>query len=154
MNGPQRSGRHSENNEWTTPLWLFDLLHEKCDFTLDGAATPENALLPRFGLEALQSGDRMWINPPYGRDLAWWIHQGSMTGIKNSCMMLVPVRTSVEWWQEAMRRCTQVVFIRGRLQFSGHSVNAPFDSAIFSFGVLPKIERICALRGSECVAWR
>lgn len=102
-----------------TPRKLFDELNQEFRFTLDAAATPQNALCPCFyteteywaasgprlcpggGLGGSWSGARVWINPPFTELLAWtdkaWEEQGDTSVI----VMLVPAnRTDQLWWQK------------------------------------------------------
>lgn len=52
-----------------TTLEVFEPLHERFGFTLDVAASPQNAKLPRYftieddGLERSWAGERVWCNP-------------------------------------------------------------------------------------------
>jgi len=58
--------------EWATPQPLFDAYDYVFHFTLDAAATPENAKCRRFftqetdGLAQDWGVNRVWLNPPYG----------------------------------------------------------------------------------------
>ena len=78
----------TESVEWGTPRTLFTPLHELYDFTLDGAASHANALLPRYctitgtfdqtrpegdrrvsdldGLNQSWEGERVFLNAPWG----------------------------------------------------------------------------------------
>ena len=77
------------------------------------------------------------MNPPYGREIAKWMRKAfeeSRNGATVVC--LVPARTDAGWWHDyAMRG--EIRFIRGRLRFSGSSVNAPFPSAVVVFRPAP-----------------
>lgn len=59
--------------DWATPPALFEALHAEFGFTLDVCASPWNAKLPRYftekedGLAQDWSGERCFMNPPYGR---------------------------------------------------------------------------------------
>lgn len=53
---------------WQTPPEIFDRLHDEFAFTLDGAATSDNALLPEASTaDAPRSwaGERVFCNPPW-----------------------------------------------------------------------------------------
>jgi len=67
----------SASGEWATPQDLFDVLHAEFGFTLDPCATAENAKCPKFytweghnGLWQSWAGERVFLNPPYGREIA------------------------------------------------------------------------------------
>lgn len=69
----------SLREDWRTPPDLFAALHREFNFTVDAAATPANALLPRFFTRENDAfaqdwrGERVFCNPPYGRDSGKWI---------------------------------------------------------------------------------
>ena len=136
---------HPKTVEWGTPQDFFDALHEEFGFTLDVAATPENAKCERYftraedGLSQDWGSECCWMNPPYGREIRHWMrkaHESSLSGATVVC--LVPARTDTGWWWDyAMRG--EIRFIRGRLRFEGGSKtnplshNAPFPVAVVVF---------------------
>ena len=69
----------SNSNEWYTPKDLFDKLDKEFQFTLDPCCTELSALCKKFytvldnGLEQDWSGDTVFMNPPYGREIKDWI---------------------------------------------------------------------------------
>lgn len=135
----------SNSDEWTTPRWLFDRLHERFQFTVDVAATPENALRPKFfedpwGLEYSWAGERCFCNPPYSR-IATWAEKFTQEAERASLIVaLIPARVDTRWWQDHIAKADHVYFIRGRLRFGESKNSAPFPSALaFWFG----LERIC-----------
>jgi hypothetical protein len=83
----------SVNMEWETPPELFAELDKEFHFTLDVAATAENALCERYytketdGLsQSWQTDGVVWCNPPYGRSVAKWVRKAyleSMGGADN-----------------------------------------------------------------------
>lgn len=130
----------SATDNWETPQYFFDKLNEKYKFTLDVAASKQNAKCPRFftkednGLFKSWQGEVCWMNPPYGRDIIGWLdkaHSEWMLG-NSTIICLVPSRTDTAWWHDfAMKE--NIEFIRGRLKFGGHVNAAPFPSALISF---------------------
>lgn len=74
-----RSLLSSKSNEWATPQAVFDELNKEFNFTLDPAATSENAKCQRFftkeqdGLKQDWSGETVFCNPPYGREIGKWV---------------------------------------------------------------------------------
>ena len=68
----------SNTAEWATPQAFFDELNKEFDFTLDPCATPQNAKCARYftkemdGLSQSWSGEKVFCNPPYGRDISKW----------------------------------------------------------------------------------
>jgi len=60
------------SDEWHTPKWLFDALNKEFRFSLDAAATPENALVKKFYTKEMNGLEKPWpkgkwtfCNPPY-----------------------------------------------------------------------------------------
>lgn len=107
---------------------------------------------------------KVWINPPYGRSedvckstcakkrcvkRGWhrteyyhgaeeWVERAVLTTRQiqgpKLVVMLLPVRTDTEWWQDwVIPYASEVRFIRGRLTFGGAKNTAPFPSAVVIF---------------------
>lgn len=134
----------SKSVEWETPAALFDRLHAQYQFTLDVCATPENAKCKRFftkednGLvQTWNPFDRVFCNPPYGRDIGHWVAKCAYFGRTGLAVMLLPARTDTRWWHDYVVPFGRVEFLRGRLKFNGHKNSAPFPSAVVVFGGAP-----------------
>lgn len=73
----------SETPEWATPQKVFDTLNDKWDFTLDPCSTHENAKVKKHytkdddGLSRSWDGERVFMNPPYGRVIGDWVKKAS-----------------------------------------------------------------------------
>lgn len=132
--------------EWGTPQSFFDALHTEFGFTLDVAASPENAKVDRYftveddGLDQDWSGDVCWMNPPYGKAIGDWMrkaYESSQAGATVVC--LVPARTDTRWWWDYAIQ-GEVRFIKGRLRFTGGTKTnplshyAPFPVAVVVLG--------------------
>src|SRR5262245_47178396 len=71
----------SQTDEWETPQWFFDELHTTFAFTLDVAATPQNAKCPRYftkvddGLVQDWGREICWMNPPFKQSLDLWMRK-------------------------------------------------------------------------------
>jgi len=83
-------------------------------------------------------GSVVWVNPPYGRDLAKWIDKmiaEAARGVR--VIALVPARTGTAWWHRALDAGGRPEFLKGRLRFLGKDGvpgdGAPFDSALLWF---------------------
>jgi len=129
----------STTTEWGSPQDLFDQLNLAFGFTLDVCALPSNANCKRFftpeqdGLAQSWTGERCWMNPPYGREISQWIDKAYFESRKGALVVcLVPARTDTQWWHDV---CSEgdVHLIRGRLKFGGSKNSAPFPSAIVVF---------------------
>lgn len=127
--------------EWETPAPFFAELDREFAFTLDAAATADNAKCGRFLTardDALLTpwGDaRVWLNPPYGMgNLARWVkraHEMAIAGAVVVC--LLPARTDAAWFHDIAQPFGQLRFVRGRLKFGGSPHNAPFPSLVVVF---------------------
>jgi phage N-6-adenine-methyltransferase len=91
-----------------TPPELFDALHAEFGFTLDAAASAENAKLPRFydyqanGLAQSWKGERVWCNPPYS-SVGPWVEK-AWAEMRDGCELVVMIlpanRTEQRFWQD------------------------------------------------------
>lgn len=133
MNHPQQvtaRGALDKVDDRRTPRELFDPLNEEFEFTLDAAASADNALLGRYfdreinGLRQDWTRYRVWCNPPYS-DIRPWVakaHREMWMGCDLIVMLLPANRTEQAWWQdfiEPHRRAGKIEtrFQRGRLRF-------------------------------------
>lgn len=128
----------SKTPEWSTPQSVFDTLNAEFGFTLDPCATEENAKCTRFytkeqdGLSQDWQGERVFCNPPYGREIGSWVRKCAMGGTKLA-VMLIPARTDTIWWHNWIQDKAEVRFIKGRLKFGDSKNSAPFPSVIVIF---------------------
>lgn len=131
----------SKSNEWATPQPLFDELNREFQFTLDPCATVENAKCEKFytiesdGLSQCWCGQRVFMNPPYGRVIGKWVRKAYEASLKGATVVcLIPARTDTAYWHDyAMRG--EIRFLRGRVHFeqAGKRDPAPFPSAVVVF---------------------
>ena len=134
--------------DWRTPPEFFAELHREFSFTLDAAASHENALLPRYctpegffgdcqprpGLDGLAmewEGERVWINPPYspGSVLYRFVEKASKhaRGGGLAVMLLNATTTDTRWfhafiwnrWRHRPRENVELRFLKGRIAFHG-----------------------------------
>jgi phage N-6-adenine-methyltransferase len=127
-----RRGALDKVDDRRTPRETFDLLNAEFEFTLDAAASVDNALTDHFydldsdGLASPWYDHNVWVNPPYS-DLRPWVEKASLEMSKPDgpgvVVMLLPAnRTEQGWWQDVIepgRRegRIEVRFCRGRLRF-------------------------------------
>lgn len=129
----------SNSDLWETPVWLFDLLHEEFDFTIDLAASPENAKLPVFYDKQIDGLTQKWrgvcfLNPPYSK-IKLWMQKAHQTALDGSATVvcLIPARSDTQFWWNHVRH-GEVRFLPGRLRFIGaEGGSAPFPSAVVIF---------------------
>jgi len=126
----------SATNEWSTPQDFYDKQHAIHNFTLDPCCTHENAKCANHytqaedGLKQDWSQDRVWMNPPYGREIGIWMRKAYEESLRGALVVcLVPARTDTAWWHDYAAK-SDVTFIRGRLKFGDGKNSAPFPSAL------------------------
>lgn len=134
LNHPQQTARRGTLeavDDRRTPRDFFDKLNDEFRFTLDAAATDENALCPHYftveddGLSKPWAWHRVWCNPPYSDCGAWvakaW-HEYRL-GVKCVVMLLPANRTEQKWWQRDVepyrdeRGPIETRFLPGRMRF-------------------------------------
>jgi phage N-6-adenine-methyltransferase len=137
-------------DDWQTPRAFFEDQHAIHVFTIDGAASEQNTLLPRWwGPGALHedaliirwTGERVWCNPPYSR-VAEFVAKAAL-GEADYAMLLVPARTDTRWWHEHIwngigpKPGVTVQFVKGRMKFINPAQevhnSAPFPSVLVGF---------------------
>ena len=131
----------SKTDEWPTPQSLFDELNEEFHFTLDPCSTDENAKCEKHytkeqdGLAQSWERERVFCNPPYGREIGKWVEKCYTEHLKPGTLtvMLIPSRTDTKWFHEFIWGKAEIRFIKGRLKFGEASNSAPFPSMIVIF---------------------
>lgn len=129
---------HKKNN-WATPQAFFDKLDDEFHFTLDPCADDFNHKCDRYytekqdGLRQDWSGETVFCNPPYGREIGKWVKKCFEEVYCGSCkcaVLLLPARTETRWFHDYIYNKAEIRFIKGRLRFGGSSVNAPFPNMV------------------------
>ena len=130
----------SKNPDWGTPQDLFDKLDNEFVFTLDPCATRETAKCAKYftpeddGLAQDWTGERVFMNPPYGREIGKWMEKAAQHAAEGGLVVcLVPSRTDTKWWHEHVTKASVIRFIQGRLKFQGAKNSAPFPSAVIVY---------------------
>lgn len=129
----------SKRTTYATPWDFFLKLDAEFHFTLDPCAQPETAKCAKFfteeqdGLSRDWSGDIVFMNPPYGREIGLWMKKAVEESLKGATVVcLVPSRTDTAWWHNYAVR-GDIRFLRGRITFEGERYSAPFPCAIVIF---------------------
>lgn len=121
----KNNGRYNGNGrEWETPPEVFGPLHVEFAFTLDPCASAINAKCDSFfteadnGLERSWRGHRVFMNPPYGREIYAWTRKARQeVGGGALVVGLLPASTDLAWWHEDVVGHAEVRYIRGRVRF-------------------------------------
>lgn len=130
-----------ESNTWFTPKKIIQSLGE---FDLDPCTQskrPFDTAKNHFefdqgdcGLEKQWFG-RVWMNPPYGRDIGKWLDKMLMHG---NGVALVFSRTDTRWAQKHMDYADGVLFVKGRIYFISENLkvetNGGSGSMLLAYG--------------------
>ena len=128
--------------EWTTPPEVFDPLEKEFGgFELDVAAAAWNAKAPahfdvvRDGLRQPWPPVRIWLNPPYGRQLSRWVYKAWRASQQGATVVaLLPVRTDTRWFHDFVLGVgAEIRFLRRRVGYGGtprRRSRAPFPSMV------------------------
>ena len=128
----------SKTDQWGTPQNFFNELNEEFHFTLDPCADDYNHKCEKYftkeknGLIQDWSGERVFCNPPYGREIGKWVEKCS-TEKCEIAVMLIPARTDTKWFHDYIYNKAEIRFIRGRLKFGDSKNSAPFPSMLVIF---------------------
>jgi phage N-6-adenine-methyltransferase len=129
----------TEKHDWATPPEFFAKLNDEFHFTLDAAASRENALCADYLGQETNALERdwpgvVWCNPPYGLALPKFVRKGYEESLKGSTVVfLIPARTDTKVWHDVIFPNAEIRFVPGRLKFSGHKNAAPFPCAVVIF---------------------
>lgn len=136
----------SASTEWGTPPILFDPLMELYDFTLDRAASHENAKVdryctaegtfartriaaepylmfdPRDGLNFPWKDERVFLNPPWGdaeSGIAEFLRKARNESLRNRALVvaIIPARMDTNWMHDYVLPYARVTWKRGRAKF-------------------------------------
>lgn len=147
--------------EWETPQDLFDFLDGLFGFTLDAAASVGNAKCSRYFTKeddalAQEWNGRVWVNPPYGREIGRFVEKGARSVFSRDAevvVMLLPARTDTAWWHDWVMNAQEIWLIRGRLRFGGTKNSAPFPSCVAVFMGCEKSPKLYQLERDDEGVW-
>ena len=131
----------SEDMTWETPQEWFNYLHLEFKFTLDPCCVFETAKCKKFytpnddGLSKSWQDERVFMNPPYGREIPKWMKKAYEEARDNGALVVcfVPARVDTEWWHRYAAKATEIRFPVGRVRFQNATASAPFPIAIVIF---------------------
>lgn len=128
----------SSRMTWATPQQWYDYLNLEFGFTLDPCCVPETAKCAKYytpeddGLAHSWAGERVFMNPPYGREIGAWMRKAYTEARDGHALVVafVPARVDTAWWHEYAVKATEIRFPKGRVKFAGATHSAPFPIAI------------------------
>lgn len=138
----------SSRYDWETPAKFFEDLDSKYRFTLDPCCTEGNRKCGKFftqkenGLIKPWKGERVFVNPPYGREIYRWADKcwrQANCGADSAELVvgLFPARTDTRYFHDYVYHKSIIEFIKGRLRFELNGIPmgpAPFPSMLVIWG--------------------
>jgi site-specific DNA-methyltransferase (adenine-specific) len=132
----------SDVQTYSTPQDFFDWVNLKYNFTLDACADRSNHKCKKYfteeqnGLLQSWTNETVWVNPPYKYSKEW-VKKSLHEVVDNNCncvVLLIPARTDTILFHETVvLNATELIFIKGRLKFSGNKNSATFPSMLVIF---------------------
>lgn len=128
----------SNSDEWYTPDSLYDELYRRYGFTLDPCGCEESHKCEKYyninddGLSKSWSYERVFCNTPYS-DIKSWVKKAHDEILYNNCkivVLLLPARTDTRWFHDYIYNKFDIIFLKGRIKFSGSKNSAPFPSML------------------------
>lgn len=141
---------HGGSDDWRTPYRLFRNLHHEFCFTLDGAATKHDTLLPRFTDDIHNQswvGERVFCNPPYS-DIPSFLVKAAEADL---AVFLIPYRPQTIYWLKHIFTnplCHEIRILHRAVKYlppAGHNrlvVRSPFPTAVVVFKKEPRRHEI------------
>ncbi|EED1511700.1 DNA methylase [Escherichia coli] len=141
---------HGGSDDWRTPFLLFKNLHREFGFTLDGAATKHDTLLPRFTDDIHNQswdGERVFCNPPYS-DTKTFLVKASEADL---AVFLIPYRPQTIYWLKHIFTnplCHEIRILHRAVKYlppAGHNgltIRSPFSSGVIIFKKEPRKHEI------------
>ncbi len=128
------------SDEWRTPPALFAAVDAEFHFTLDAAATPDNALCPRYYTKADDALRHpwegvVWCNPPYSQLSAFVPYAVAASREWSSVVvLLLPAYTDTRYWALIMQEAHEIRWLHRRVAFltaeGRRQTTARFPSAL------------------------
>lgn len=145
---PANPQSNTGNYERETPDDLFNAVNSIFNFNLDAAATSENAKCSKYftkednGLIQSWSGKRVWLNPPYNKELIRKGIKGIYNWLEKVCeersrteiiVVLCPIDPSTAWSKKFIQQANYFWPLPHRVKFVGTpgGINCPIALHIF-----------------------
>lgn len=141
---------HGGSDSWRTPSLLFRNLHREFSFSLDGAATEHDTLLPRFTDDISRQSwvsEKVFCNPPYS-DIPSFLLKASEADL---VAFLIPYRPHTIYWLKHIFTnplCHEIRILHRAVKYlppAGHNgltIRSPFAAAVVVFKKEPRRHEI------------
>lgn len=144
----------SEKQDWCTPQWLVDRIHQFRPIGLDVCTNANNPTRAAHFYTPAEDGlSKSWVplhgtiwfcNEPY-RDASLWLARAkSEWKVKHAeGIVLTPARTDTRYFHDSVfDGASAILFLKGRLKFEDPitgvaSNSAPFPSCLIYYGPVP-----------------
>jgi len=123
-------------SDWRTPQYIFNYWDERYHFTLDAAASAENALCPVYRdlkWDSLTNGwgvkdESAWLNSPFG-NLLGWVERCDQEATENSNTTLacLPNNTDTKWFEFSFETASRISFLGGRVSYIDPATGLPIS---------------------------
>ena len=143
----------SLRQDWATPKDIFNKLDQEFHFTLDPCCSEKTAKCNKFytikedGLKRNWAGERVFVNPPLGREQAAWIKKGYDESRKPDTVVvfLIPARTDTKHFHQYLYGKAELRFIKGRIKFENPDSTTPKEK----WTAAPFPSMICILKSNQ-----
>lgn len=148
MKANNGTGNNESRDEWETPKWLFDKLHNQYDFTFDCCASERNHKCKYwtncFNENHLFENKVCWMNPPFSKALEMFKHFFRVIHKGVAIYRCDNFETKI--WQEVIFPNASWVFIPNkRIAYEGmKGSGSRFPSALIGLNV-PLIESLVGI---------
>lgn len=141
---------HGGSDDWRTPYRLFRNLNHEYGFSIDGAATEHDALLPRFTDDINRQswvGERVFCNPPFSM-AEQFLAKAPEADV---CVCLVPHRSKTTYWLRCVytspflheiRTLHRAVKYLPPAHTSGVVARSPFASCVLIYRNTPRKPKV------------
>lgn len=141
MAGNDGKGNIVERDDWQTPQWLFDLLHEIYNFNIDCCANWDNHKLKGWfnRFEEWDNPHNMtcWMNPPFSKAEEMFKHFFKIVK-QGVCIYRCDNMETKVWQDIILKNADWVVIPKGRINYEGKvGKGSRFPSALIGIGVEP-----------------
>ncbi|EIJ5655433.1 DNA methylase [Escherichia coli] len=141
---------HGGSDYWRTPFLIFRNLHREFGFSMDGAATKHDTLLPRFTDDIHNQswvGEKVFCNPPYSNTKTFLLKAAEA----DLAVFLIPHRANTSYWLRHIysnNHCHEIRILHRAVKYlppAGHNglvIRSPFPSAVVVFKKEPRKHEI------------
>lgn len=124
---------------WETPSWLFDALNRVFSFSLDAAASKQNAKCKKYYTSS-NSGlthpwtDTTFCNPPW-KDIGPWVNKAvSEAKLARRSVLLLPAIGMTAKWYLPVRQHAHTTILHPRIAYDGPGGSPNGGSMLMLFG--------------------